>query len=271
MTDTHVHLNIDPLFSDAAAHADAAAAEGVHTLIVPGFDRVSTERAVALAERDPRCHAIAGWHPGHCAQWDSDAAEMLRTVASHPKVVAIGEIGLDFYRGSSDAHEQESCFLDQLGIAAEFSLPVVLHCRPTEGTWDTMDRMIALLDASPHRYGVIWHCFNGTQAHADHIVANGGHLGFDGPLTYRRNDALRGIAASVPTECLLLETDAPYLSPEPYRGRFPNVPARLPAIAARLAEVRGVAVDALARATDDNVRRAFPRLAGGNPRLPAAI
>ena len=271
MTDTHVHLNIEPLLADARAHADAAEAEGVHALIVPGFDRDSSRHAIRIAESDPRCHAIAGWHPGHCAQWNADAARELRDSAAHPRVVAIGEIGLDYYRGDHDAAEQEACFRDQLAIAGETTLPIVLHCRPTEGTWDTLDRMLAILEETPHPHGVVWHCFQGTLEHARRVVDSGAWLGFDGPVTYRRNLELREIAATVPIERILLETDAPYLSPEPWRGKFPNVPARLGAIAAAVAQARGMSTIELALRTDANARAAFPRLAAGNASASAAI
>lgn len=271
MTDTHVHLNIEPLLSDARAHADAAESEGVHALIVPGFDRASTRHAIRIAESDSRCHAIAGWHPGHCAEWCADTAKELREAAGHPRVVAIGEIGLDHFRGDHDAAEQEACFRDQLALAGDVGLPVVLHCRPAEGTWDTLDRMLAILEDAPHPHGVIWHCFQGTVEHARRIVAAGGWLGFDGPVTYRRNQTLRDIAAEVPIDRILLETDAPYLSPEPWRGKFPNVPARLGAIAAAVARARGLSTAEIALRTDANAREAFPRLARGNPVAAAAI
>ncbi|MFM7322349.1 MAG: TatD family hydrolase [Armatimonadota bacterium] len=269
MTDTHVHLNIDPLFAEARAHADAAEDTGVRSLVIPGFDRESTRRAILLAEADPRCHAIAGWHPGHCAEWGVESAAEMRDAAEHPAVVAIGEIGLDFFRGATNSAEQESCFREQLEIAGEVGLPIVLHCRPTEGTWDTLDRMIEILEVTPHPHGVVWHCFQGTLEHARRIMSAGAWLGFDGPVTYRRNQVLREIAADVPLDRILLETDAPYLSPEPHRGAFPNVPARLGLIANAVAGARGMSLEDLERATDANALRAFPRL--GNQCAPAAI
>lgn len=255
LIDTHVHLNNKDLLNDLPGVLARAEAAGVGRFVVVGYDLPSSERAVQLAESDPRIFAVVGVHPHDAHAWDDAAAARLRAWAANPKVVAIGEIGLDFYRDLSPRPAQHAAFRAQLALAAEVALPVVIHCR------DAYEETLAVLEAeAPPAQPVILHCFLGTMAHAERLWARGWFIGVDGPVTYKTNDDLRAIVQAAPQGSLLLETDSPYLSPVPFRGKHPNEPARLVPIAEMIAGVRGETADAVARYTTENARRAFPRL-----------
>lgn len=251
MIDTHVHLNSRPLSDDLSGVVDRATTAGVRNFVVVGYDTDSSARAVALAGSDPRLAAVVGIHPHDAKHWGADAAERLRTWSALPGVVAIGEIGLDFYRNLSPRDEQYTAFRAQLALAAEVGLPVVIHCR--EAYPETMD----LLEAEAGDTPVLLHCFAGDRSHAERAWARNWYLGVGGTLTYKKNDALREIVRDAPRESLLLETDAPWLAPEPHRGQFPNEPRHLPLVAARIAAVRDESVADVEAYTTENARRLF--------------
>ncbi len=271
MTDTHSHLNSDLLCGAYRQWLDRAEAVGVHTVFVPGWNLESSRSAVHLAESDSRLRAIVGIHPSDCARWDSDTRREIADLANHPSVVAIGEIGLDTFRGATNLDEQERVCREQVALAKEAGLPVVLHCRPSADTMFLVDTLLDWLVADHAADGAIWHCFGGDVQQASRIAASGGFFGFDGPITYKKNGPLREVAASVPHDRLLLETDAPWLSPEPFRGRHPNVPERLPAVAHALAQAIGVSFEQLGVLADANTRRAFPKWKSGNTTASVAI
>jgi TatD DNase family protein len=254
LIDTHVHLNNADLAADLPGVLSRAQAAGIERFVVVGWDIASSARAVSLAEGDPRIFAVVGVHPHDAEHWDSSAADQLRRWADSPRVVAIGEIGLDFYRDLSPRPAQFAAFRAQIALAAEVSLPVVIHCR------DAYEETLEILEAEAASTPVILHCFLGTMAHAERLWKRNWYLGVDGPITFKANDALREIIRSAPAESLLLETDAPYLSPVPFRGKFPNEPARLLSVARQVAEVRGQDIESLACLTTENAARAFPRL-----------
>lgn len=255
MIDTHVHLNGKDLGGDWRGVLARAARAGVEECVIVGYDLPSSERATTLADTDPRLWAVVGVHPHDATSWNDDAHARLRAWAVRPRVVAIGEIGLDFYRDLSPRPAQYAAFKAQLALAADVGLPVVIHCR------DAYDDLIALLRDTPPPASLILHCFAGTRTHAEIAWANGWYLGVGGTVTYKKNDELRAVVRDAPRELLLLETDAPYLSPEPLRSNFPNEPARIPLIAARISEIRGESTDEVAAYTTANARRALPRMA----------
>ncbi|MBC8101882.1 MAG: TatD family hydrolase [Cytophagales bacterium] len=253
--DTHVHLNNADLAADLPGVLERAVKAGVERFVVVGWDLASSERAVVLAGGDSRIFAVVGVHPHDAQHWDAATAVRLREWARNPRVIAIGEIGLDFYRDLSPRPAQEVAFRAQLALAAEIGLPVVIHCR------DAYDETLAILESDAGReIPVILHCFLGTMAHAQRLWSRGWFVGVDGPITFKANEDLRAILRAAPRESLLLETDAPYLSPTPFRGRFPNEPSRLLPIAEKVAEVRGETLHVVADFTTANAHRAFPRL-----------
>jgi TatD DNase family protein len=258
LIDTHVHLNNSDLAADLPGVLERAEAAGVGQFIVVGYDLASSERAVRLAASDPRLFAVVGVHPHDAEHWNDDAAIQLRRWADNPRVVAIGEIGLDFFRDLSPRPAQVAAFRAQLTLAAEVGLPVVIHCR------DAYEETLDILEAGASPViSVILHCFLGTLAHAERLWKRNWFMGVDGPITYKANDDLRAIIRAAPGESLLMETDAPYLSPVPFRGKFPNEPARLLPIAEKVAEVREESLESLVSLTSKNAGRAFPRLKPG--------
>jgi TatD DNase family protein len=254
MIDTHVHLNGKDLGHDLPGVLARAVAVGVEEFVVVGYDRASSERAMALAEGDTRIWAVVGIHPHDATAWDAEAEARLADWAQHPRVVAIGEIGLDFYRDLAPRPAQYAAFDAQLRVAEAAGLPVVIHCR------DAYDELTALVQERPPTTPLLFHCFAGTRAHAEVAWANSGYLGVGGTVTYKKNDELRAIVRDAPASSLLLETDAPYLSPEPLRGKFPNEPARIPLVAQCIAEVRDETVAEVAAYTTANACRLFARM-----------
>jgi TatD DNase family protein len=235
LVDSHCHVN-DPKFDeDRDAVLERALAVGVETMVVidsPEF-----------AERHPFLYATLGVHPHEAANATDETFARIRDLAQHPKVLAIGEIGLDYHYDFSPRDVQRRVFERQLEIAAEFRKPVVIHTR--EAWEDTLTCMPVL----PH--GGIMHCFTGTPEQARRAVERGFHLGFGGVLTFPKAEELRTAARETPDDRLLIETDCPYLAPVPYRGRR-NEPAFVLETARRLAQVRGTTLEAIAALTTSN-------------------
>jgi TatD DNase family protein len=211
--------------------------------------------AIQQAERYPFIYATIGVHPHDAAQATPDTFERLRDLAGHPKVLAIGEIGLDYHYDFSPRDVQRSVFERQLEIAAEFHKPIVIHTR--EAWDDTLTRLTSL----PH--GGIMHCFTGDTAQARQALDLGFHLSFGGVLTFPKAEGLREAAKITPEDRLLVETDCPYLAPVPYRGKR-NEPAFVVETARRLAQVRGVTPEAIADCTTRNFRALCLRGQTGN-------
>ncbi|HEY7983769.1 MAG TPA: TatD family hydrolase [Ktedonobacterales bacterium] len=251
LVDTHAHIQMRQFDSDRDAIIAAAFAAGVGQIVVPGVDVETSRAAVALAAAHPgRVFAAIGTHPHDAATLDDTALAAQRALARSPGVVAIGEIGLDFYRNLAPREQQEAALVAQITLARETGLPIILHNR------ESHNELIALLRA--HAGGVrgIFHCFIGDQAMARDALDLGFWLSFAGPLTYPANATLAEVAAWAPLDRVLVETDCPYLTPIPYRGKR-NEPRHVTLTAARLAELRGLPADAIARATTANAAAVF--------------
>jgi TatD DNase family protein len=222
----------------------------VTTILNPGTDLESSRRAAALAERFGSVYAAVGIHPHDASTLDKRTLAELRRLAAHPKVVAVGEIGLDYYRDLSPREQQRSAFTAQLALADELDLPVIIHQRESG-----MDVMAALrewaVDGHP---GCVLHAFSGDRAMAEEAVALGFFIGLGGPLTFQNARRLPEIVPDLPLEALVIETDAPYLSPHPFRGKR-NEPAYVVLVAERLAELRRLPLDQLAQQVTDNTRK----------------
>ncbi len=260
LIDTHCHLDFESFQDDVDAVVARAAVAGVTTIVVPALDLANAPAVLALAERFPGVYAAIGVHPNSAAGWRDTWIDDLRALAEHEKVVAIGEIGLDYYWDKTPPATQHRALAAQLDLAGELGLPVIIHNR------DASADVLALLATAQRRWpgassappGVL-HSFSADDETADAALELGYTLGFTGPLTFKKADDLRAIAARVPLERIVVETDAPFLSPEPHRGRR-NEPAYVRLVAERLAGVRGQPYDAIARATTANAHRLFPRL-----------
>ncbi len=230
--ETHCHLNNARFDEDRDAVIDRARAAGVTEFLEIGYDLESSRQAVAMSDPQRRIFAAVGFHPHDAASWDADAEREIRQLAAEPGVVAIGEIGLDFYRDLSPRDAQYAAFRAQLDMAVELGMPVIIHTR------ESMSEALEVL--SPYgKSGLpgVLHCWSGTVAQAEEAVDFGFYLGIGGVLTYKNAGDLLDVVRAIPLERLLLETDCPYLPPTPYRGKR-NEPAYLPLIAERIAELK---------------------------------
>lgn len=257
MIDTHCHLNFDSYDDDRDAVISRAAAAGVTRVINPAVDLDTSRAAIDLARDHAAVYAAVGIHPNDTATFSGADIEMLAALANAPKVIAIGEIGLDYYWDKSPTAMQFRAFEAQLELAQRLELPVIIHNR--DASEDTM-RILetwahGLPDTMKARPGVM-HSFSGSQAIAERALAAGFYLGFTGPITFKKADETRSIAAHVPLERLLVETDGPFLTPIPYRGKR-NEPAYIPYIVERLAALHLKPADEMARITTENAERLF--------------
>ena len=253
--DTHAHLYDERYDDDRAEMITRAAAAGVTQIISMGDTMAASAQVVADAEQYPTLYAAVGVHPeSACVLTDAERAQLL-TWAKHPKVVAIGEIGLDYYweKDPKVRAVQRELFVTQLGIARAAGLPVCIHDREAHG--DTL----AILQAEGQGLTGVLHCYSGSLEMARELWKMGYYIGIDGPLTYKNAAKLPDIVREAPQERLLIETDSPYLAPVPLRGKR-NEPAYLVHIAAKIAELRGESVEEVARYTTENARRLYPKL-----------
>lgn len=249
--DGHTHLDhSEELVAEQVAHARAA---GLDILIQSGTDLASSRHALSLAAAYPEVFATVGIHPHDAAEASPADVPALGALAADPKVVAIGEIGLDFYRNRSPRDVQEAVFVEQIRLARNVGLPIVIHTR------DADRRSLPLLREHAAGLTVVLHCFS-LPERLQEFVEWGWFMSFAGNLTYKKSSGLREVVRRVPAELLLVETDAPYLTPEPRRGR-PNEPALVVLTYQAIARERGVPVEELARTVRDNAFRAYPRLA----------
>ncbi len=251
--DAHCHL-VDPrLYPDLDGALARAADAGVGTIVAVGaIDTIETDRlTVEIAERHPRVFAAVGVHPHNAVDCDEPRITALAALARSPKVVAIGETGLDFHYMHSPADAQECALRRHLELARALDRPVMIHCRDAERRLCEIVRETGL----PPAGGMI-HCFTGDADAAREFVELGFYVSFSGILTFRKADALRAAARLVPEDRLLIETDAPYLAPEPYRGRS-NEPAYVRRTFETMVALRGADASALAARLFDNATRLF--------------
>jgi TatD DNase family protein len=270
--DTHCHLDLPQFDADRDAVIERAAAAGVGRIVNPAIDLASCRRVLALADRYPNIYAAVGVHPNDCADFDDDAIPALRELAQHPKVVAIGEIGLDYYWQKVAHERQHAALMAQLELAAELRLPVILHSRNPAGGAPTcnadllcvMAQMGPAIRKSRGADAIIgvWHAFSGDLAEAQQAYDLGLTLGLGGPVTFQKARGLQALAAQSRRDRLVLETDAPYLAPHPHRGRR-NEPAYLPLIAERLAGLWNATADAVAWATTTTANICFGIVSDG--------
>jgi len=264
LIDTHVHLDMSHFDEDREEVIARAAAAGVLPLITIGVTLETSRAAVRLADAHGEVYAAVGIHPHDARNWDQETPRILRDLAAHPKVVAIGEIGLDYYRDYSPRDVQRHVFRSQLDMAGELGKPVIVHDR--EAHEDTLRILEAWAGERNTNAGPgVLHCFSGDRRMAERVIALGFYLGFDGPVTYKNARRLREMIGSLPAERLVVETDAPFLAPHPYRGKR-NEPAYVPLIAEAIAAARGMGAAALAKQTTANACSLF-----GLPSPPVSI
>jgi TatD DNase family protein len=247
--DTHAHVHFEEFAADREAVLARARAAGVGRFLAVGADLASSRAAVALAAAHPDVYAAVGIHPHDASGADAAALDELRGLAGAPRVRAVGEIGLDYFRDRSPRDAQVRALEAQLALAREAGRPVVLHCREAHA-----DLLAILRAGGMGAAGGVMHCFSGDVAVAERCLALGLLISLAGPVTYPSARTLAEVARAVPLDRLVLETDCPYLPPQPWRGQR-NEPAYLPVTAARVAALRGLAVEEVAEATTRNACR----------------
>ncbi len=248
--DTHAHYDSGGFNADRMEVLAALPVSGVQLVVDPGCDVESSRAAVALAEAFPHVYAAVGIHPSDCAGTDDAAIEAIRALAQHEKVVAIGEIGLDYYWQDNPPREfQQEVFRRQIELALELDLPVIVHDREAHGD------SLAIVLEYPALRGV-FHCFSGSPEMARELLKRGWYLGFDGPITYKNAKRAPEVVAITPLDRIVVETDAPYLTPVPYRGKR-NDSRYLPYVIEKLAEWKGIGADEMERITFENGKRLF--------------
>ncbi len=250
MVDTHAHLDFDQFDKDRESIIALAQAEGVETIINIGTDLESSRRSVELAESYEQIYATIGVHPHDAKDWESGHAAELEEMAGHPKVLAIGEIGLDYYRNYSPPDQQKRAFIDQIAVARNAHLPIVIHNRDA-----FPDVLQTLVEHHAHEVGGVMHCFAGTVEQAWQTLDYGFIISFGGRLTYKKSQDVP-VAEAIPLEKVVLETDCPFLTPVPYRGKR-NHPALVKYVRAKLAELKGESEEEIDRVTTQTARMIF--------------
>lgn len=254
--DTHAHLAAEQLAADAAAVIERARAAGVSRILAVGTTAQSSRDCLALARLHENVWATAGIHPNHAAEAQPGDWDEIVRLSSEVKVVALGETGLDLYWKDTPLPVQQDYFDRHIRLSQQTGLALVIHLR------ETAAEILAVL-AEARRCDElrgVMHSFTGTADEAAEFLALGLHISFAGMVTFKKSDELRAVAAKIPAERLLVETDAPYLSPEPFRGKRPNEPARVVHTARCVAEARGISLAELARQTTANALALFRRV-----------
>ena len=253
MWDSHAHLDSD-YFTDDREELIAKLQEDLDGIVNPGCDGPTSAFAVELAEKYDFIYAAVGWHPEELKGIPADYLEQLAAWAVHPKVVAIGEIGLDYYWKENEPKEvQQRIFLEQIDLAKQFDLPIIIHDRDAHGD------MLELFQKEVKGGQAVFHCFSGSLEMAKELAKRGYYFGFGGTSTYKNNQKTREVMQYVPKELLLFETDSPYLSPVPFRGKRNN-PGYVEYTARHAAELLGMDFAELAALTAANTKRLFKKI-----------
>lgn len=251
LIDSHCHLTYEGLHERIEEVVRNARAAGVGEMVTIATDINDAARALQLSRRFDNIHVVAGIHPHQAGKADRGWENMLREIATRDEVFAVGETGLDYHYDFADRETQQKVFCGQLDIATAKQMPVVIHCR--EAHRDLLD----ILGEFPDVPRVVFHCFTGTTSEAKEILDAGYWISLTGVVTFKRSEELRDVARLIPSDRLMIETDAPYLSPEPVRSVRPNEPAFVRHTAECIARSRNMTFDELAAVTHSNTRRFF--------------
>ncbi|MFC0274253.1 TatD family hydrolase [Metabacillus herbersteinensis] len=249
--DTHAHLNALQYEDDLQEVILRAQHEGVSKIVVVGFDRETIERAMDLIEEYSFIYAAIGWHPVDAIDMTDEDLAWIKELASHPKVVAVGEMGLDYYWDKSPKEVQQEVFRKQIALAKELKLPIIIHNRDA-----TADVVEILAEEGASEVGGIMHCFTGSLEVAEQCMKMNFYISFGGPVTFKNAKKPKEVAMEIPMDRLLIETDCPYLTPHPFRGKR-NEPSYVKYVAEQLAELKGVTFDEIAQITSDNAHKLF--------------
>ena len=247
--DSHAHLTEDCFAQDFDTVVDNMKAASVTDMMEIGFDLPSSEKAVQLAERFDWVHAAVGSHPDDAEQVNEARIAVYRGLCRNPRVKAIGEIGLDYHYEEPGREVQKRAFRMQLALAQELSMPVVIHER------EAHEDGLRILEEFPTLRGV-FHCFSGSYEMAKELIKRGWYIGFTGVVTFKNARKAVETAANIPLDRILIETDCPYMAPEPFRGRRCD-PSLVPYVAKKIADLRGLSPESVAAATAENAKRCF--------------
>ncbi len=259
--DSHCHLDVERFDDDRADVIRRAAEAGVRYIVDPATDLASAQRVLSLSARYPALYAAVGVHPNDCADFDDAGLSTLRVLAGQPKVVAIGEIGLDYYWQRVPAEKQKDVLWQQLLLAAELGLPVIIHDRDAHDDVEQLlsrwaDEVVPGSKLADRAFSGVLHAFSGDAAMGKRMIARRFLLSVGGPVTFKNDRGLRETMAQLPLSRIMLETDAPFLSPHPFRGKR-NEPARIPLIAEAIAKVYGKSVDEICATTTETAKLFF--------------
>ncbi|MGC1402101.1 MAG: TatD family hydrolase [Thermodesulfobacteriota bacterium] len=252
--DSHAHLEMDAFDPDRPQVIERAFNQGIKRIITIGTDLDSSRKALALAKAYPDIWATVGVHPHDAASFNPEILPQLIKLAGEPKVVALGEIGLDFYRNLSPQKVQKETFRRLIQLAREAALPIIIHDREAH-----KEVLTILREEKAEEIGGVFHCFSGDWEMAKQCLDLNFFLSITGAVTYKKGSVLEKVVRQAPIESLLIETDAPYLAPHPFRGKR-NEPSYLVHTAEHVARLRGISLDELSQANLNNTRRAFKRM-----------
>lgn len=249
--DTHAHLNAEQFEEDLEEVIERAQEVGVSNIVVVGFDRPTITRAMELVEKYEFIYASIGWHPVDAIDMTMDDLAWIEELLAHPKVVALGEIGLDYYWDKSPQDIQKEVFRKQIRLAKKVNLPIVIHNREA-----TADIVTILKEEDAKEVGGIMHCFSGSVEVAKECVKMNFYISLGGPVTFKNAKKPKEVAQEIPLEKLLIETDCPYLAPHPFRGKR-NEPSYVKLVAEQIAELKGISYEEVAKKTTENAKKLF--------------
>ena len=249
--DTHVHLNAEQYNDDLQEVINRALAANVKKMVVVGFDRLTINRAMELIEEYDFLYAAIGWHPVDAIDCTESDLQWIEELAKHPKVVAIGETGLDYYWDKSPKETQQKLLRKQIQLAKRVKLPIVIHNREA-----TADCVRILQEEHAEDVGGVMHCFSGSVETAEICIKMNFMISLGGPVTFKNAKKPKEVAEKIPLQYLMIETDAQYLAPHPNRGKR-NEPSFVPLVAEEIARLKGLTVEEVAQKTTENAHRFF--------------
>jgi TatD DNase family protein len=249
--DTHAHLNAEEYKEDLDEVISRALEAGVTNMVVVGFDRPTIEKAMELVDRYDFLYASVGWHPVDAIDMTEEDLVWIEELAAHQKVVALGEMGLDYHWDKSPKEIQKVVFRKQIQLARKVHLPIIIHNR--EATADIIE---ILKEEKADEVGGIMHCFSGSPETARECVNMNFYISLGGPVTFKNAKRPKEVAAEIPLDKLLIETDCPYLTPHPFRGKR-NEPSYVKLVAEQIAEIKGITYEEVAEVTSKNARKFF--------------
>ena len=251
LIETHVHLNAEQYVNDLDEVIERARENGIEKMVVIGCDRPTIERTMELIDEHEDIYGVIGWHPVDAIDCTDEDLEWIEQLSKHEKIVGIGEMGLDYHWDKSPKDVQKDLFKKQIELAKRVNLPIIIHNREA-----TEDCVAILKEMHAEEIGGIMHAFSGDESVADEIIDMNFYVSLGGPVTFKNAQLPKDIAVHVPIDRLLVETDAPYLTPHPYRGKR-NEPAYVKLVAEKIAELRQISYEELARTTSENAKRLF--------------